>query len=118
MGVGMPATIKLHQFGAVVRDAFGEVPYHVGSSVKAKTGWRDVDVRLILSDEDFARIVGELTVPRCLNARWNALCLAFAALGREMTGLPVDFQIDQQTDANERYGSKPRSALILTDMAA
>src|SRR5262245_42795651 len=97
-GVGMPAAIKLQQFSCVVEEFFGEVAYQVGSSLKCQMGlaerWRDVDVRLILPDEDFDAMFGKLTRPRCLNLKWNAACLAFAALGRDMTGLPIDFQID------------------------
>lgn len=106
----MPAQLKLNQFGRVVSEAFGTTAYHVGSSMLTDT-WRDVDVRVILDDDEFERQIGELTRPMCMNLRWNALCLAFAALGREMTGLPIDFQIQQQTAANEEY-SGGRSALI------
>lgn len=110
-GVGMPAASKLELFGDVCYEAFGSTAYLVGSAL-VTTNWRDVDVRVILTDEEFDRQIGKLTRPRALNKRWNALCLAFASLGREMTGLPIDFQIDQQTDANERYDG-PRSALIV-----
>jgi hypothetical protein len=109
-GVGMPAAIKLQHFGRVVHEFFGEYPYQVGSSLKDK-GWRDVDVRLMLPDEDFDAMFGQLTRPRCLNLKWNAACLAFAALGRDMTGLPIDFQIDRLTEANQDYGDKPRSCI-------
>jgi len=108
-GVGMPAYLKLEAFGGVVWSVFGHPPYLVGSALFSKK-WRDVDVRLILPDDEFERWCGELTRPRCLNEQWNGLCLAFAALGAEMTGLPIDFQIDQQTQANEDY-PESRSAL-------
>jgi hypothetical protein len=112
-GVGMPARLRLDQFGEVVREAFGHCPYLVGSAARGKE-WRDVDVRLILPDDEFEQVVGELTRPRCLNLRWNALCLAFAALGHQMTGLPIDFQIDQQTQANEEHDGL-RHALHVVD---
>lgn len=35
--------------------------------------------------------------------KWMSLCLAYSALGKEMTGLPIDFQIQQQTHANELH---------------
>jgi len=114
-GVGMPEWIWLNNFGRVVWEHFGTTPYLVGSAAKGKT-WRDVDVRLILDDEEFDRRFGGLSSPRCLNATWNAACLAFTALGREMTGLPIDFQIDRETEANEKYPG-PREALILTRLA-
>jgi hypothetical protein len=52
IGTGMPATIQLDGFGQFVADAFGHIPYHVGSSTRGKK-WGDVDVRLILLDEHF-----------------------------------------------------------------
>lgn len=113
VGVGMPDSLKLAQFGRVINEAFGHTPYLVGSAARGKW-FRDVDVRLILPDDEFEQVCGELTRPRCLNLRWNALCLAFAALGRDMTGLPIDFQIDQQTQANEEHDG-PRHALHVVD---
>ena len=117
MGVGMPADLSLEAFGYQVWAAFGETPYHVGSSVLGKA-WRDVDVRLLLPDDTYERMgLGDPVHPH-ENARWVALVMAFAALGKEMTGLPIDFQIQQQSYANEHYKQEDgcvRSALgVLT----
>lgn len=110
MGVGMPTALLLHEFGSKVWDAFGHVPYHVGSSLELKTGWRDVDVRLILPDDEYAAMgLGKPNLPSH-NAKWVALCLAFSELGKIMTGLPIDFQIQQMSRANEDH-DKPRSAI-------
>lgn len=113
MGVGMPETLLLEEFGYLVWSAFGDHPYHVGSSVFNKT-WRDVDVRLILEDEEYERMgLGDPKHPHH-NKKWVALTLAFSALGTQMTGLPIDFQIQQQSDANATYSQKEgcvRSAL-------
>jgi hypothetical protein len=113
MGVGMPADLYLHEFGSQVWAAFGEPPYHVGSSLTLKSGWRDVDVRLILPDDAYAALeIGKPNLPR-QNGKWVALCMAFSALGRHMTGLPIDFQIQQLTRANDDYprAEHPRSSL-------
>lgn len=110
-GIGMPAALLLHEFGSQVWFAFGDMPYHVGSSLVGKV-WRDVDVRLILSDEAFAAMFPEdaaVAHPHSCG-KWVALCLAFSALGKSLTGLPIDFQIQQQSDANTKYDG-PRSAL-------
>ncbi len=57
---------------------------------------------MILSDEDYAAWgLGDPVYPHH-NAKWVALVLAFSALGKTMTGLPVDFQIQEQTHANEK----------------
>lgn len=105
----MPAGIWLNKFGVIVRDYFGHVPYHVGSSLMSKQ-WRDVDVRLILPDDEFRALFGD-NLSSETNVRLAAITLAFAALGKEMTGLPVDFQIQSQSRANKAYPG-PRSALI------
>jgi hypothetical protein len=112
MSVGMPATLLLQEFGSQVWHAFGTPPYLVGSALAGKQ-WRDVDVRLILSDDEYAAMFGiESGLPsramRC--GKWVALCLAFSALGRQLTGLPIDFQIQQETHANKTYDG-PRSSL-------
>jgi hypothetical protein len=105
MGVGMPAALRLDEFGSHVWAAFGHPPYHVGSSLTEKAGWRDVDVRLILPDAEYAAL--GLGDPRYTHrsAKWVSLVLAYSALGREMTGLPIDFQIQEMTRANEQYGA-------------
>lgn len=109
MSTGMPAGIWLNKFGVVIRDYFGHVPYHVGSSLRSKD-WRDVDVRLILPDEEFAERFGTNRSAET-NPKLAAVTLAFAALGQQMTGLPVDFQIQPASWANEHYPTM-RSALI------
>jgi hypothetical protein len=105
----MPAGIWLNKFGVILRDYFGHVPYHVGSSLTSKD-WRDVDVRLILPDDEFTALFGTNHSSET-NPKLAAVTLAFAALGQQMTGLPIDFQIQPQTWANERYPNM-RSALI------
>lgn len=106
----MPAQLHLYRFGQMVREAFGEIPYWVGSSLSGP-GWRDVDIRLMLSDEQYATMgFGDPKSPH-ENARWCAMCAAFSALGTQMTGLPIDFQIQDTTTANAK-NSGPRSALF------
>jgi hypothetical protein len=116
-GVGMPHALRLEQFGAVLADAFDEVPYQVGSSLpgyESDRPWRDVDVRVILDDAVYEAMgFGDPERTHC-NAKWVAYTLAFSALGKEMTGLPIDFQVQQLTYANTKHGKgHPRSALGL-----
>lgn len=121
----MPALLKLNEFGGVVAGAFGIVPCLVGSALLRKD-WRDVDVRLMLPNDVYCHVFdldlegyradwksGKLKLDgeRDLQAhaahmhhnkgtyscpRWVAYVRAFAALGVEMTGLPIDFQISSQ----------------------
>jgi hypothetical protein len=110
MSTGMPQGIWLTKFGELIHDYFGEVPYQVGSSLKSKD-WRDVDVRLILDDDDFERRFGQIRSAE-VNPKLAAITLAFCALGRQMTGLPIDFQIQPMSWANENYPEN-RSALMM-----
>jgi hypothetical protein len=109
IGVGMPAALWLDEFGSQVWSAFGSPPYLVGSALKGDKPPRDVDVRVILDDEEYERMGLGNPDQAHHNAKWVALTLAFSALGKAMTGLPIDFQIQQQTNANKDKG--PRSAL-------
>ena len=110
----MPAALLLDEFGSQVWSAFGTPPYLVGSALYGK-GWRDVDVRLILDDNEYANQgFGEPNEAH-RNGKWVAMCLAFSSLGKQMTGLPIDFQIQQQTMANKVHDG-PRSALGLVDL--
>lgn len=104
MGVGMPQSLNLHRFGAYLNAMFGEHTYHVGSSLENKDGWRDVDVRVLLPDDVWDAM--ELGPPdRChQNAKWVAYCLVLSSFGRELTGLPIDCQLQKTSHANEKFG--------------
>jgi hypothetical protein len=115
MGVGRPDCWLLKLFGAHVDQAFGHVPFHVGSSLTEKRGWRDVDVRLMLPDDEYAAYFGDplrAPEPGYGGPRRMMWELAWATLGRKMTGLPIDFQFQQMTLANEEFDG-PRSALLI-----
>lgn len=108
----MPAGLHLEEFGSQVWSAFGHPPYLVGSVLRGRD-WHDVDVRLILPDDEWEAM--GLGKPGRHGAKWSALCMAFAALGHKMTGLPIDFQIQQQTHANKVYDG-PRFSLGLIEL--
>jgi hypothetical protein len=119
MSIGMPASVLLLDFGEKIYHAFDRhVAYHVGSSLspgKKFTGWRDVDVRLILPNDVYeAMHFGDPAYPHS-NAKWVATCMAWSCYGRHLTALPIDFQVQQQSDANRQFSSKNghyRSALF------
>lgn len=107
----MPATLYMQEFGQLVEDVFGSAPYHVGSSLASKTNFRDVDVRVILDDVEYKRWrLGDPSYPQ-QNRKWRSLVKAYSLLGQVMTGLPIDFQIQQQTEANKLFKGS-RSALF------
>jgi predicted nucleotidyltransferase len=112
-GVGMPATLHLHAFGREIAEAFGgELPYLVGSAARGKA-WRDVDVRLILPDNEYDALFPGHAKPDHVDGRWALLCAAISELGTLRTGLPIDFQIQRMSEANDLYGSGVRHALGL-----
>lgn len=110
MSTGMPQGIWLNKFGVIVEQVFGHAPYQVGSSLKTKD-WRDVDVRLILPDDEYDAMFGKQRL-NYVDPKLAGLTLAFSALAKEMTGLPVDFQFQRQTHANKVYGGEWRSPLM------
>ena len=95
---------RLDSLGAIIYKAFGEYPYLVGSA-NAKADYRDVDIRLMLADKTFdALFKGRAGV-------WALICYAITGWLRAETGLPIDFQIQRQTEANKKYGSEFRNPL-------
>jgi hypothetical protein len=102
-------TVELYNLDVACRlisRAFdGGPPYLVGTAADgAAERYRDVDVRLMLDDEEFAAVCPT-------RARWELLCLAIGSYLRERTGLPVDFQIQRACEANERFSGKVRNPL-------
>lgn len=77
--------------------------YLVGSAIH-RPDWRDVDVRLMLDDDAFDAVAAVLDIDR--------LGIVVSLWGRQVTGLPIDFQIQRTTDANERHDGR-RHALGL-----
>jgi hypothetical protein len=110
IGVGSPQVLYLDLFGDILNDAFGATAYLVGSAARGKV-WRDVDVRVILDDNEYHRLYGQVSPVR-KGPRWTAMAMAFSALGREMTGLPIDFQLQSMTHANGMYGGEVRVPLF------
>lgn len=103
MSVGMPQDLLLNEFGSQCWFAFGHTAYHVGSSLNNKSGWRDVDVRMLIPDEEWDALGLGDPDQMHLNGKWVAMALAFSALGKALTGLPVDFQLQKQSWANNKF---------------
>lgn len=100
--VGSPGFFLLNQACLAVREAFGQVPFLVGSATFRKD-WRDVDVRLMLADDVFeARFPGCASNPRT-HALWSLTCSGISLWLSQASGLPVDFQVQRASVAAERY---------------
>jgi hypothetical protein len=87
-------------------DGFG--CYLVGSSLKRRD-YRDVDVRYIMADAAYDRLFR--TETGWTNPLWSLMCVSFSLWLGQQTGLPIDFQIQRQTQANANHGNEKRSAL-------
>jgi hypothetical protein len=98
----------LDQACQLVSKAFGgRPPYLVGTAgVGGAESYRDVDVRMILDNNQFAEACPT-------RERWELLCLSIGAYLASRTGLPIDFQIQRFSEANEIHGGKPRNPLGL-----
>lgn len=85
----------LRAWGDQVRLMFwGTMPYQVGSSL-LRPDWRDVDVRLMLDAGYVALHHGVLDV--------YYLNLSVSLWGQKVTGLPIDFQVQDLHSANIDY---------------
>ena len=111
VGVGMPAAILLDAFGEWLHRAFGATAYLVGSAFRGKS-WRDVDVRLLMPDDVFHALFPGYRYYHQIDSKWALVCAAVSVLGKQQTGLPIDFQIQPVSEANERYPG-PRNPLRL-----
>lgn len=95
--------LRLDLAAAHIERVFPGSTYLVGS-VERGEPYRDVDVRTILADEDFDALFGEAEL------LWGLVCLGLTAWLREQTGLPIDYQIQRRTEANEKHPG-PRNHL-------
>lgn len=103
-GLTTAQSYLLNQACRPVRRAFGcSGPYLVGTAAVGPD-FRDVDVRVILHDDDFDALFEER------EPLWDLLCMSVSLYLSNATGLPVDFQVQRMTEANEKYDG-PRQAL-------
>src|SRR5688500_2358188 len=88
---------RLNQACYWVWQAFGHVPDLVGSAME-RQDYRDVDVRLILPDDEYARLFPDDPATWGRMSLWSYLCAAISDQLARASGLPVDFQIQSQAD--------------------
>ena len=105
--IGVPGFYNLNLACRVINEAFPDAfgCYLVGSSLK-KRDYRDVDVRVIMDDADYERLFDGLSGNQQVNAKWNLMCVAISEWLASRTGLPIDFQIQKQSEANAEYSPK------------
>lgn len=88
---------RLNHACLLISEAFGTMTtYLVGSSLE-KDDYRDIDVRTILPDEEFDALFSGREF------FWSLTCLGITTYLSGVSGLPVDYQIQRRTEANERF---------------
>jgi len=88
---------------------FHQPPYLVGSVIE-RPDFRDVDLRMILPDAVYDRWWADPLQTRIANH-------AISVWGQRETGLPIDFQIQRQTEANTDFPDGFRNAMGIRDWA-
>ena len=107
--VAAPNFFNLNHACRLVNDAFGGIGcYLVGSSIERRDH-RDVDIRFIMGDEEYARMFRGSG--GWLDPYWSLLCTSVSTWMSAQTGLQIDFQIQQQTRANREHKGKQRQAM-------
>lgn len=98
---------RLEQAVAPVNEAFDAMSYLVGS-VLTRPDYRDVDVRLILDDAEFARLFGIKLYQGHghATALWTSIAVTYSRDLSAQTGLDIDFQIQAMTSANFDDGQR------------
>jgi len=117
--IGAPACFALEIACKTLREAFAETcevgGIYIVGSVLDRSDWRDVDVRLMMDDESFSVLFPNAPLQNAAwehDPRWTVMTVAISAWLRQQTGLPVDFQFQPMSWANERHNG-PRSAVGL-----
>ncbi len=83
----------------VLSAAFGFHTYQVGSSLE-RADYRDVDLRCILDDDEYDRVIG----PN--KHRLRLLNAALSEWLAKHTALPIDFQFQRMTEANAEFDGR------------
>lgn len=114
--VGAPAVFALELACQELNRAFaadgGGHCYLVGSALE-RPDRRDIDIRLMLPDEDFDRLFPAARGESHLHEhdpRWLIMTISISKWLSDLSGLPVDFQFQRQTQANKTHKGQ-RSAM-------
>lgn len=109
---------RLNHACVLVTECFGDPPYLVGaalgyeylsddrmpSDANPRQSYRDVDVRSIISDDEWDRLFNDHS------EFWSLFCLSVSTYLSAVSGLPIDYQVQRMTQANEQH-PKPRNPI-------
>lgn len=101
---------RLEHACSVVAAGLGYPPYLVGSSTESPD-YRDIDLRVVMPDEEFDRLFASSKAAAFPGGLWGLLCLSVSHYLSAVSGLPIDFQVQRMTEANERFGGKVRNPM-------
>lgn len=110
-GLGEPHQMKLAAACILVEQALQETCYMVGSATN-KRDFRDVDVRVIMNDDKFDTLFGPHTHFKPFQVLFS---ISVSTWLKEVTGLPVDFQVQRRSDIKESDWDKMRDPLKICD---
>lgn len=83
---------------AMFTNMLGGAPYLVGSALE-RADYRDVDVRTIAGDDAYDTFVAT-------GIDLSFLHLSVSLWGRKVTGLPIDWQLQRMTEANDEFDGR------------
>lgn len=119
--IGAPAHFALEMACKQIRaafapgdDGYGDI-FIVGSCLE-RPDWRDVDVRMMLDDDSFAAMFPSVIRPYDaggtweFDPRWTLMVTSISEWMKRQTGLPIDFQFQPMTHANEKHAGKRYAA--------
>ena len=92
---------RLRIASAVIADTFGEPVYLVGSSI-LRRDFRDVDLRVILPDDRYSALPFKVR---------GLLAFSVSLYLEQSSGLPIDFQLQCQSESDGFDGERQPVAL-------
>jgi len=104
--LGAPALFELNLAVREVVESFDAYGCYLVGSVLERPNYRDVDIRLIMSDEAFTKEFPNPNLETAsweLDSKWLLLTSAISRHIEKMTGLPIDFQFQPISHANRRH---------------
>ena len=108
--IGAPEAYSLDQVANFVNKAFGGTCYLVGSATETRD-FRDVDVRMIFSNEKYVALFGDTHGGH--SYFWSLVCVSVSEYMTKRTGLKVDFQIQKRANVTKADWDKIRNPLGL-----
>jgi hypothetical protein len=101
--IGAPKAFELEMACQVVVDAFDSLGCFLVGSATERADWRDVDLRMMFKDEDFAKLFPDAGEHWEHDSRWLLMTAAISDWLSKRSGLPVDFQFQPMTWANKKF---------------